>query len=285
MDDVILIITEGLKPEHKKLNEIKDIFLQQKRNIVLSPDVGHIINLCNDLDNDPDLDYLSWLKENGKTNENINSLSLDNISEIYLFFDYDCHGITKAGYKGGNLDKYNEDLLHLLDLCNESTSQFGKLYISYPMIESLWDIPVGSNFTSCNNNCFFPIDKIKQYKKIINDKYPYKCRPMNKEAWQKFLSIHLDRFLICTGSKKYENLSDFSYFDIIDYDLSRLHQIESYLSENENLVFAINPLPLFLLEIGGPKQFSKFVTNLQDIKCNCTYIQCSEKFKDIIKNI
>lgn len=85
MDDVILIITEGLKPEHQKLQEIKTIFLNNKRNIVLSPDVGNIINLCNDLKADPYLDYLSWIKERRKTNDIIDSLSLDDISEIYLF--------------------------------------------------------------------------------------------------------------------------------------------------------------------------------------------------------
>jgi hypothetical protein len=45
MQDVILIITEGSKPEHNRLNEINTIFLNNNRNIVLSPDVGNIKNL------------------------------------------------------------------------------------------------------------------------------------------------------------------------------------------------------------------------------------------------
>lgn len=53
MDDVILIITEGLKPEHQKLKELENIFLNQGRNIVLSPDVGNIVNICKALKDDP----------------------------------------------------------------------------------------------------------------------------------------------------------------------------------------------------------------------------------------
>jgi hypothetical protein len=166
MQDVILIITEGSNPEHNRLNEINTIFLNNNRNIVLSPDVGNIKNLIKDIKNDPDLDYLSWLKERGKTNSTIDSLSLDDISEINLFFDYDCHGSTKNDNNGTRLKSYNQELLELLNLCNEPTSQFGKLYISYPMIESLWDIPNKSDFSNCNNNCLVAINNLATYKKI-----------------------------------------------------------------------------------------------------------------------
>lgn len=52
------------------------------------------------------------------------------ISEIFLFFDYDFH------HNRGTLEENNLHLKELLDYFNEET-ETGKLYINYPMIESL----------------------------------------------------------------------------------------------------------------------------------------------------
>lgn len=282
MDDVILIITEGKKPEHDKLEEIKTIFLNKDRNIVFSPDVGNIVNLCKAFQEDPFLDYLSWLKATRKTNAEINSLSSDNIAEIYLFFDYDCQGIVKHGYKNGDLNQFNKELIDLLNFCNEATNPSGKLFISYPMIESLWDIPLNSNFTLCNKNCFIKIADIEKYKQAISEKNKERSLPMNKTLWKKYLSIHLNRFLICMNAKTNDKLTNLSYSYIIDYDLVKLHKIESYLSENQNEVFAINPLPLFLLEIGGPQQLKEFAIDLNQISCNCNYELYNSIFSKIL---
>lgn len=41
-------------------------------------------------------------------NDVINPLSSDDVFELNLSFDYDCHGIIGLGHKGGNIEKYNE---------------------------------------------------------------------------------------------------------------------------------------------------------------------------------
>jgi hypothetical protein len=78
--------------------------------------------------------------------------------------------------------------------------------------------------------------------------------------------------------KNKKEFMEFTYKEVVEYDLIKLHQIESSLSENNKLVFAINPFPLFLLEIGGSKQFQEFKVNLKDIGCECDYSYCSKLF-------
>lgn len=221
----------------------------------------------------------------GKTNEIIDSLRLDDISEVYLFFDYDCHGIFQNKTNKKQLKDFNENLHQLLELCNESTNQFGKPFISYPMVESLWDIPKDNSFSNCNNNCFIKISDFKKYIMIIGNKNPDRQARMNIDQFKKYLSIHLDRFLTCIDDKKDTTLSSDSYSDIIEYDLIKLHKIESALAEKQNKIFAINPLPLFLLEIGGKKQFENFLTDLEKIGCKCDYKSCMELLITVRDNI
>lgn len=54
----------------------------------------------------------------------------DQFSEIYLIFDYDFHDVHRSA------EVLNRQLSYLLDFFNEET-EHGKLYINYPMIESI----------------------------------------------------------------------------------------------------------------------------------------------------
>lgn len=54
----------------------------------------------------------------------------DQISEIYLIFDYDFHDVRRSA------QVLNEQLEYLLDYFCEET-EHGKLYINYPMIEAI----------------------------------------------------------------------------------------------------------------------------------------------------
>jgi len=63
-------------------------------------------------------------------NNELSDISPSQISEIFLFFDYDFH------HNRGTLEENNCHLKDLLDYFNEETDA-GKLYINYPMVESL----------------------------------------------------------------------------------------------------------------------------------------------------
>lgn len=67
------------------------------------------------------------LEKTDPTNEIFNHKSSD-FESVYLFFDYDFHN--------GNLEEKNRKVKELLEYFNEETGN-GRLFISYPMIESI----------------------------------------------------------------------------------------------------------------------------------------------------
>lgn len=110
------------------------------------------------------LDYLAVLK---KTNNSLENLLVDDIAEIYLFFDYDPQSACKyynESYESA-ICKYNLELYEIINFCNNETEPQGKLFINFPMIESLWHIP-----KECNNrgySCLVSIEEVKIYKRFI----------------------------------------------------------------------------------------------------------------------
>lgn len=65
-----------------------------------------------------------------KGDHTLEDITPSSVSEIYLFFDYDFH------HNRGALEENNLHLKEMLELFNEETES-GKLYINYPMVESL----------------------------------------------------------------------------------------------------------------------------------------------------
>ncbi len=63
-------------------------------------------------------------------NNILSDIKPSQVSEIFLFFDYDFH------QNRGTMDENNTHLRELLEYFNEETDT-GKLYINYPMVESL----------------------------------------------------------------------------------------------------------------------------------------------------
>jgi hypothetical protein len=65
-----------------------------------------------------------------KDDETLKTIREDEVSEIYLFFDYDFQE------KARTLEENNKRLSELLEYFTDETGR-GKLYINYPMVESL----------------------------------------------------------------------------------------------------------------------------------------------------
>ncbi len=83
------------------------------------------------------------------------------VDEIYLFFDFDIHQDNFHS---------NEDVISiLLDTFNNETEN-GKLYISYHMVEVLYDYIDGQCETY--SGCFINSDEAKNYKKLVGNNNP-----------------------------------------------------------------------------------------------------------------
>lgn len=130
---MILFIFEGASYEPPLYEGIKSLFFPKSNDQVLCSFCGSIYTFYKRLKDEFDdyADVVDVLKiELSKTdpqNELFKYKSAD-FESIYLFFDYD--------FYRGDLDVKNAQIKELLEYFNEETD-YGRLFISYPMIESI----------------------------------------------------------------------------------------------------------------------------------------------------
>lgn len=131
---MILFIFEGEKREPDLFRTLQELFFPNKNEQIICSYNNNIYQLYKDLEEyDGDGDIVSLLMEkfDGKLDNPLRGLSVAaDISEIYLFFDYDFQN------KNLTLDQMNRQIKEMLALFDNETDN-GKLYIDYPMVESI----------------------------------------------------------------------------------------------------------------------------------------------------
>ena len=95
------------------------------------------------------------VKEIEINKEKLKDFKRSDFAQIYLFFDYDGHATNASDKK----------ITELLSFFNEETEK-GKLYISYPMVESFKHIESTDEFEDLKVPCKVKID----YKKLVRKK-------------------------------------------------------------------------------------------------------------------
>ena len=134
---MILFIFEG-KDDKTYFESIKRLFFPEKSETFVCTYNSNIYSLYTKLkDHDVlngklEVDTVSVFKEilTEKGDNTLKDIREDEVSEIYLFFDYDFQE------KSRTLEENNKRLSEMLDYFTDETSN-GKLYINYPMVESL----------------------------------------------------------------------------------------------------------------------------------------------------
>ena len=137
--DYKAFIVEGEAREPQIINNISKIFFSHGNCTVITLPAGeNIYMLRKQLKADDfDTDVIEILREsNDDIRKQLEGLSRDDFSEVYLFFDYDAHQT--------NLGKaVNEDVIRQMLESFDNETENGKLYISYPMVEPLRDYHPG----------------------------------------------------------------------------------------------------------------------------------------------
>ena len=127
---MILFVFEGVKREPALFQYLKTIYRIEGEVICTYQSSLH--SLYKEM-REFDLDLVMLLREHLHKN---NDHTLDKydqssqFSEVYLFFDYDFHD------KKIELEQLNAEIREMLDFFKEETDN-GKLYINYPMVESI----------------------------------------------------------------------------------------------------------------------------------------------------
>jgi hypothetical protein len=134
---MILFVFEG-KDDKTYFESIKRLFFPAKSDTFVCTYNSNIYSLYTKLKSHDalkemlEVDTVSVLKEIllEKGDETLKDIREDEVSEIYLFFDYDFQEDSRT------LEENNNRLSELLNYFTDETGK-GKLYINYPMVESL----------------------------------------------------------------------------------------------------------------------------------------------------
>ncbi|WP_419677561.1 hypothetical protein ACN2EN_07620 [Aliarcobacter lanthieri] len=236
----ILMVFEGEKTEPIIVENLKKYFLNESANIIIKAIYGTVIYklyeqffICGEFDED--LEVFSLLKEM-ISDEDLAKLDREQISEIYLFFDYDGHATNAS----------DEKLQKMFEIFNNETEN-GKLYISYPMVEAIKHLKDGINFKDTLVECS------SNYKEMVSqncDSCLVDLRNLSEQNWNYIIDEH---------SKKANFIinDDFSFpKELIEQNQIFKIQKIKYL-ETENKVSVLASFPLFLLDYYGIDKFKK----------------------------
>ena len=181
MSNNILFVFEGSKTEEQIIVSLQKYLVKEKTSIKCIYG-AEIYQLYKEIEADNDLDTFNLLKERNAGNGKIlERYTRQDFAEIYLFFDYEGHSSL------ANDDRLSE----LLDFFKEETDK-GKLYISYPMVESLKHICDYSSFHELTVDCKSNI----HYKKMVAEnslKELINFNGYDLGIWKSLIAVHLKK--------------------------------------------------------------------------------------------
>jgi len=231
----ILLIVEGAKSEVVLFNKA---FQEYKLNLNYE-----IYSYCTNIydlyermfdkneDDLDSLDLLGILKERGPGNINLD----EDFSDILLVFDYDPHD-----------NRFSVDRINLmLHYFNESTEN-GKLYINYPMVESFKHLKSNPDEDYKDRMVNFSIVSSGGYKKLVNDetKYPDINR-YNKKHFDSII-IHNIKKANYISKREYEIIDiKSSYYNIMP---DKILQEQNIALQKLNKIYVLNTCLFFICD-------------------------------------
>lgn len=212
------------------------------------------------LKDDFDIDIVELLRDTmDDAKEKLKGIKRQDISEIYLFFDLDIHQDNLSKNDNNSINVVSK----MLDVFDNETEN-GKLYISYPMVEALYDYKEG--LCEAYSNCFIPLEEVKNYKNLsVENNYSVNLTK-KIESWKSILNVFSLRIKCLFG------------FDILNYFIYRdkvspktIYDLEHKILKDNKHIFVLSSLPKFLYDY-----FRKdFWNSMHRIKHN-KYIKCKK---------
>ena len=265
---MILFVFEG-KDDKTYFESIKRLFFPEKSDIFVCTYNSNIYSLYTKLmEHDAlngvfEVDTVSVLKEIllEKGDETLKDIREDEVSEIYLFFDYDFQE------KARTLEENNKRLSEMLKFFTDETAN-GKLYINYPMVESLRytkELPDNDYWTYNVTRQMCQEMKFKQQvheftfyggnlehiiltvKPVDNETKILEKIGKAKMNWKHLIVMNVSKAnYICSGQNEVPNESD-SQEAVFNC------QLDKYVETVECKVAILNAFPIFLFDYFGAK--------------------------------
>lgn len=150
----------------------------------------------------------------------------------------------------------------MLSVFNNETDN-GKLYISYPMVEALYDVREGQ--CKAFSKCFISRKEFVDYKKMAGTGNLLSSRHFNsEEEWKKAIqAFYLRVKCLCD----FDKLSYEQYRESIS-PLQIFERQNNYIQKKDK-VFVLSALPELLLDYFRKEFWDKFIDEnmLREIKC------------------
>lgn len=241
MNKKILFIVEGFRDS----NYVKSIVKEMGLNVEVFPVQANIHMLYSQLEKeDFNLNIVDTLLElNGVNQEDKEMLKREApFVYTYLLFDMDPHHSNRPINE--NISNIEKMLSYFTD---ETDNTVGKLYINYPMIESLWDYDK-DDYEEYKDR-MVATENVKDYKTIVGER----GNPQNPSKY----SLSLYKELCLLNIKKAELIVNNSWSKpSYSVYLSDLSQIRILLSERELIhldgkIRVLSSLPLFMADYWG----------------------------------
>jgi hypothetical protein len=214
MSSYVLCIFEGVRTEQNIINSLTNHFINDTEKTVLKASFGfNIYQLFQKVKEDEFFDVYEIVVEEIEKRNNISLADrevidiqdFNEISDIYLFFDYDCHC--------SNAD--DDKLKEMLELFDNSQDR-GKLCISYPMVESIRHIK-SRNY----HELMHPITNLRDYKNIVNNDSDIDRRYFNwgnydAQIWKEIIQVNLARAFYLTNDEMVFPQNQIEQIDIFE---------------------------------------------------------------------
>ncbi|GKX52210.1 hypothetical protein [Budvicia aquatica] len=239
MSEKILFVFEGEKTEHVIARNFISHYIQKENKTVIKISFcGEIYQLYKKMSEDDfGIEFVDLFPLLQERDENLKKYKRDDFSQIYLFFDYDPHATNAS----------NSILNELLDVFCQETEK-GKLFVSYPMVESIRCYNgIEDNFMDLLIN----IDEVAYFKQTVNSYAHKKYNNVPQwtiNIWSEVIDLHCRKANLIVHSK-----NDFPEREV-PQDLILTKQIEH--ENKSNNVIVISAFPLMLLSHYGEKTAS-----------------------------
>jgi len=236
---VKLFVVEGENRETRFLQWMIDIFFQGRfaAKIITLSAAQNIYMLYQILKKDDfETDMVEVLRDYvDAAKKQLEGISRQDISEIYMFFDYDLQQNNLRDC--GNANDILEEMLSVFD--NETEN--GKLYISYPMVEALYDYR--DKLCQAYSTCYIDVDQLAEYKTISGNGNPKASLHFRYDDWKEILNVFTLRVKCLLDLKQI----GYEYYQT-NIDPAVVFRKQNQLREERDQVFVLSGFPEFLLD-------------------------------------
>ena len=239
---VKLFVVEGLDRDYRFVNEMTACFFGDGRfcaKIINLPASQNIYMLYQLLKSDDfETDLVELLRDTVSSAKDIlEGVSRQDIDEVYLFFDYDIHQNNLSQ----DVEKTPDEVIQTLLAEFNNETENGKLYVSYPMVEALYDYK--SLMCESFSGCYIPANQLVDYKRLAGNGNLKSSLRFGIEEWREVLAIFVLRI------KCLFDLPDISYEDYRqEVTPASIHVREMNIRKQRDFVFVLSGFPEFILD-------------------------------------